>query len=91
MEEKKCLQHLQFPGGHPSKYTEQARHCLTSRTRQELVYTVWYGRKHQEPYNSEFCVQNMCEHSQCVAHKLKKGCQMWKEDSKTEIMVEEKK
>ena len=29
---------------HPS--TEQARHCLTSVIRRELVYSVWYGRRH---------------------------------------------
>ena len=28
---------------HPS--TEQARHCLTSVIRRELVYSVWYGRR----------------------------------------------
>ena len=28
---------------HPS--TEQARHCLTSVNRRELVYSVWYGRR----------------------------------------------
>ena len=44
-----------------------------------------------QPIGSYICVQNMCEHSQWVAQKLKKGCQMWKEDSETEMMVEEKK
>ena len=47
---------------HPS--IEQARHCLTSVIRRELVYLVWYSRRHWWTYNSEFCVQNMCEHSQ---------------------------
>ena len=28
---------------HPS--TEQARHCLTSVIRRELVYSVWYGHR----------------------------------------------
>ena len=28
---------------HPS--TEQALHCLTSVIRQELVYSLWYGRR----------------------------------------------
>ena len=32
---------------HPS--TEQARHCLTSVIRRELVYSVWYGRRHRLP------------------------------------------
>ena len=36
-------------------------------------------------------MQNMCEHTEWVAHKVKKGCQMWKEEGETEIMVEEKK
>ena len=36
---------------HPS--TEQARHCLTSMIRRELVYSVWYGRRHQLTYNHE--------------------------------------
>ena len=29
---------------HPS--TEQAQHSLTSVIRRELVYSVWYGRRH---------------------------------------------
>ena len=32
---------------HPS--TKQALHCLTSVTRRELVYSVWYGRRHRLP------------------------------------------
>ena len=32
---------------HPS--TEQARHCLTSVIRRELVYSVWYGCRHRLP------------------------------------------
>ena len=36
-------------------------------------------------------MQNMCEHTEWVAHKVKNGCQMWKEEGETEIMVEEKK
>ena len=34
-----CSQAVTYPS------TEQARHCLTSVIRRELVYSVWYGRR----------------------------------------------
>ena len=40
---------------------------------------------------TRFCVPNMCERSQWVAKKVKKGCQTCNEESETETIVEEKK
>ena len=37
------------------KSTNPAQHCLTSVIRQELVLSVWYGRRHQvELYKYHF-------------------------------------
>ena len=37
---------------HPS--TERARHCLTSVIRREPVYSVWYGRRHQNCLHNSY-------------------------------------
>ena len=42
-EKKRSLQHLLFPGSHPSKYWAGP----TLLNFSDLVYSVWYGRRKQ--------------------------------------------
>ena len=90
-ENKRSLQHLLFPGGHPSKYWAGPTLLnFSDQTRTGVLSVVWsyaVAALPQWAFVCRICVNTLYE----FAHEVKKRCQMWKEESQTEIMWKKKK